>query len=328
MPKLLDAIQYYHDACLERVIFEASPNSTDNERSFRLSVNPRLGNGHVDVQQFHNGILMGRMDYNLYNNHYASYRDLQPYLSLRFLLDGHFDIEIPELQLTDRITGGELWITHGSLGHTLAHTPSRENMRGISVDIPLHVLQTWQEGTLDHFPSPIQEILHNPQTLVHRIYTQHPQLEHLARRILQADNNALCSRLQLEALTLEFLAQAFQVNSSVTPQQKRQAVLDEAADILQQEWVNPPTIAQLARRIGLNEFYLKNGFREQFGCTIGAYVRKLRMENAGYLLQKQGYSVKETALSVGFSNIGYFSTAFKQYYGELPSTYRLKGIAS
>lgn len=57
----------------------------------------------------------------------------------------------------------------------------------------------------------------------------------------------------------------------------------------------PPTISAMARRVGINESYLKNGFRAQVGCTIGEFVRQKRMKKAMELIES-GHSILETAL--------------------------------
>ncbi|MEY6434020.1 AraC family transcriptional regulator, partial [Thioalkalicoccus limnaeus] len=81
----------------------------------------------------------------------------------------------------------------------------------------------------------------------------------------------------------------------------------------------PPTIAELGRRVGLNECYLKAGFREHFGGTIGAYARERRLERARDLIEREGHGVQEAALAVGFSNLGWFSATFRAHFGCLPS---------
>ncbi len=76
-----------------------------------------------------------------------------------------------------------------------------------------------------------------------------------------------------------------------------------------------------ARRVGVNECYLKKGFREQMGMSIGSYIRQLRMTKALEMIETGRYSVLDTALFVGYSNPGHFSAAFKKFNGHLPSYY-------
>ena len=58
----------------------------------------------------------------------------------------------------------------------------------------------------------------------------------------------------------------------------RRRRIDEAADILNSEFARPLTIAEIARRVGLNECYLKRYFKAQTGETVAGRLRRLRLE--------------------------------------------------
>lgn len=98
--------------------------------------------------------------------------------------------------------------------------------------------------------------------------------------------------------------------------------LQKARSILEYEFVNPPSLFGLARRVGLNDFKLKRGFRETFGTTVFGYVRRLRMDKARSLLEIGDLNVTEVALEAGYSSLGHFAAAFKKRFGTLPSEYR------
>ena len=53
-----------------------------------------------------------------------------------------------------------------------------------------------------------------------------------------------------------------------------------AKTYLLQHYEMPPTIAELARIAGINEFKLKNGFKELFGDTIHNFVNNYKMDIA------------------------------------------------
>jgi len=95
--------------------------------------------------------------------------------------------------------------------------------------------------------------------------------------------------------------------------------IQEAREILQAEYRSPPTIPQLALRVGLNRSKLKAGFRHEFGTTVFAFVRSRRMLEAECLLLDTDMSVSEVAAAIGYSNPGAFSYAFKQERGFCPS---------
>lgn len=102
--------------------------------------------------------------------------------------------------------------------------------------------------------------------------------------------------------------------------------LEEAKRIIEQNYINPPTLGELARIVSLNEFKLKKGFKEMFSITVHCYVVKLRMEKAQILLNETDCSVREIAYQLGYKNPAYFSTAFKNYHGFVPSENKKKII--
>ena len=61
--------------------------------------------------------------------------------------------------------------------------------------------------------------------------------------------------------------------------------IHQAKDILIRQIDNPPSLLSLARQVGINDFKLKQGFRQVFGTTVFGYLHSHRMERAAQLLQ-------------------------------------------
>lgn len=94
--------------------------------------------------------------------------------------------------------------------------------------------------------------------------------------------------------------------------------IEKARNILLEQLDAPITIRDLARRVAMNECYLKKGFKAVYGTTIYDYFQKERMEKAKGLLYERGLSVSEVAIMMGYSCISHFSTAFKKHTGLKP----------
>lgn len=92
----------------------------------------------------------------------------------------------------------------------------------------------------------------------------------------------------------------------------------QAKEILLEHLDSPITIKELARKVAMNECYLKKGFKAMFSTTIYDYFQKERMERAKVLLYEKGFSVSEVAVKMGYSCISHFSTAFKKHTGLKP----------
>ncbi|GAA0528330.1 AraC-like DNA-binding protein [Chitinophaga japonensis] len=94
--------------------------------------------------------------------------------------------------------------------------------------------------------------------------------------------------------------------------------IEKARSILLEQLDSPITIRDLARRVAMNECYLKKGFKAMYGTTIYDYFQKERMEKAKSLLYEKGMSVSDVAILMGYSCISHFSTAFKKHTGLKP----------
>ena len=131
------------------------------------------------------------------------------------------------------------------------------------------------------------------------------------------------STLLTEAAALEYLAQFIEQlwpASATTAGNRQQKRLINAKERLLQDLSKAPTIPELAREVGMNQFDLKKGFREQFGSSVYALFQKERMELGRTLLQRQ--SVTDTARHLGYRNTSHFSSAFRKQFGVLPSEVR------
>jgi len=96
-------------------------------------------------------------------------------------------------------------------------------------------------------------------------------------------------------------------------------LLHQARDILGRDYSTPPTLAELARRIGLNRNKLSQGFKALFGSGVYEYCQQLRMQKAKRLLQENRFSLQQVAENIGFQNQSSFTRAYKNFYGNTPS---------
>lgn len=93
----------------------------------------------------------------------------------------------------------------------------------------------------------------------------------------------------------------------------------KAKEIILSRLNNPPTISELSVQIGINQCYLKKGFKEIFGTTVYDFVQEQRMLKAKLLLHTNKFSVSQVAEQIGFSSQSSFSAAFKKFTGIVPS---------
>lgn len=139
----------------------------------------------------------------------------------------------------------------------------------------------------------------------------------------QPENESV-NHIYLKSKLLELIALFFNTYSKPPAKGETQISPDEyeklqlAKQILISEIDNPPSLADLARRIYLNEFKLKNGFKHLFGTTVYGYLRDFRLEKARRLLEQGDMNVAEISVSIGYNNPSHFAATFKNKYGINP----------
>jgi len=81
-------------------------------------------------------------------------------------------------------------------------------------------------------------------------------------------------------------------------------------------------IRPLAARLRISERYLRQKFRDQFGVSLGAYLRNYRIHRAIGLLMSSDLSLSEIAGRCGYQSSASFHRAFRQHTGVAPSRFR------
>ncbi|MBK9989864.1 MAG: helix-turn-helix transcriptional regulator [Verrucomicrobia bacterium] len=106
------------------------------------------------------------------------------------------------------------------------------------------------------------------------------------------------------------------------PHQGSLASVREAATILKNHLEKSPSMAELARSVGLSESTLKRGFHQLYKTSPFGYLRERRMARAKELLESGKANVLEAAALVGYSNPSNFAAAFRKQFGVNPKTYQ------
>ncbi len=78
----------------------------------------------------------------------------------------------------------------------------------------------------------------------------------------------------------------------------------------------------IAEAIGVCSDYLSKQFRRDCCISIPEYINRLRVAEAGRLLAATNTRISEIALSLGFSNLSYFSAIFKRHFNMTPEQFR------
>ncbi len=103
---------------------------------------------------------------------------------------------------------------------------------------------------------------------------------------------------------------------------RKELYIQQAKNYIESEYMTGITVNELAARLGLDRSYFSNLFKEAEGKTPQHYLCEVRMRQAALQLMEQRYTVTETAISVGYSDVFAFSRMFRRHFGMPPSQYR------
>lgn len=148
----------------------------------------------------------------------------------------------------------------------------------------------------------------------------------ILQQILNCPYQDTIKKMYLEAKTLELFSLCLnEIRQKDTSDLARKnfskteiASLYEAKEILDHTLDRPISLRQLGRRVYLNEYKLKSGFKALFGKPIYAYQLDKRMALAQKYLTIDNIAVNKVAQLTGYANSSSFSKAFCKKYGVCP----------
>ncbi len=161
-----------------------------------------------------------------------------------------------------------------------------------------------------------QQFAIDPQMLLllDAVFAQPPSASPFATALLRTETALHLLRRTIEAIHIPFTVCAVPACRFLAIDAEREKIL-AARDLLLAGTERPLTIKELARKVAMNECYLKKGFKALTGKTVHEFQHERRMARAVELLRSGGSTVSDVAIELGFLSISHFSTAFKKATG-------------
>jgi AraC family transcriptional regulator len=146
------------------------------------------------------------------------------------------------------------------------------------------------------------------------------RLSHIASRIFSEFRlRDSVSPLAIESLTLEFAAALVR---GMRSSERAPSWLRTAVDYLHAHVLDEIQLAQVAAAAGVHPAHLNRVFRAHYGCSVGRYVRRLRIDRAARELVTSRRPIAEIAAELGFADQSHFSRVFTGATGLTPGRYR------
>jgi AraC family transcriptional regulator len=174
-------------------------------------------------------------------------------------------------------------------------------------------LEPWRANSIRDYGAfmngPAALHLAAPGWLAARIYREFSAMDEL-------------SMLALEGMALELMVETLRGGGGKSAERSAPKWLDQARQILDDSFSNPPSLENLATAVSVHPVHLARVFRRFQQCTIGEYVRGLRIDHARHKMLTSDEPLVEIALSSGFADHTHFSRSFKRVTGMTPTAFR------
>ncbi|MBC9911396.1 helix-turn-helix domain-containing protein [Chitinophaga varians] len=132
----------------------------------------------------------------------------------------------------------------------------------------------------------------------------------------------LSKSLELLVLSAESCTAADQRQAIYLKSKQDTEKIIAVRDLLNTRLDSPPSLTEIARTVGLNEYKLKRGFKEKFNNTVFGYLTDQRLQLAHQYLRDTGKSAAEIAAELGYATPQHFNNAFKKKFGFTPFSVR------
>lgn len=117
---------------------------------------------------------------------------------------------------------------------------------------------------------------------------------------------------------VEKLVEVYQENNG----KRKHWMIDQVLQYVEENYNTALSTRDIAGRFFMNTSYFSKLFHEQMGCTFSNYLINVRVEKAKMMLTQTNMKLYYIAEAVGYTNVQYFSTIFKEKEGLTPSAFR------
>ncbi|OXA94117.1 helix-turn-helix domain-containing protein [Flavobacterium hercynium] len=93
-------------------------------------------------------------------------------------------------------------------------------------------------------------------------------------------------------------------------------------ELLNDCWNENPNLHDLAQVLQLNPITISKHFPKYFGCTLGEYMRRIKINRSLSLIQSNHTNLTEIGLECGFADQSHFIRTFKNQTGFLPKQFQ------
>lgn len=116
-----------------------------------------------------------------------------------------------------------------------------------------------------------------------------------------------------------------QFEMATKPEDYDEKFMEEVTGVIEENMADETfNVTSLADKLGYNQKQLYRKLKQITGMTPIAYLKKIRMKKAAFMLKNQQFTITEIMYLVGYSNMSYFIKCFQSEYGMTPKQFAEK----
>lgn len=93
-------------------------------------------------------------------------------------------------------------------------------------------------------------------------------------------------------------------------------------EVIHDRWNETLSLKELAAIAGVHPVTISKNFRKHFSCSLGEYMRQVKIEQSLRLIKQAHLSLTDIALQCGFADQSHFTRTFKAIVGFLPKEFK------
>jgi AraC family transcriptional regulator len=124
-----------------------------------------------------------------------------------------------------------------------------------------------------------------------------------------------------DTITMLF-AQLSNANNHLERFEKSPFWVKSLKELLNDCWNENPNLQDLSQVLNLNSITISKHFPKYFGCTLGEYMRRIKINRSLSLIQSNETNLTEIAFQCGFADQSHFIRTFKNQTGFLPKQFQ------
>ncbi|MBW4507967.1 MAG: AraC family transcriptional regulator [Scytonematopsis contorta HA4267-MV1] len=207
----------------------------------------------------------------------------------------------------------------------------REKVHVLMIYVSPSYLKSFNQG-FETLPQQLRLLIeeNSPQRFHQSLGYSTPVMRQALQQILDCPYQGFMRKMFLESkavelLSLQFTAWTNEKSDSIQRLHLKKDDIErlhQAKELLSANFHNPPSILELARSVGINDYKLKAGFRQVFGTTPFGYLRDLRLTTAQQLLRNTEISIEQVSRTIGYKSRSKFTVAFQKKFGINPKAFQ------